>query len=230
MDFANHDEREALKIKAINEGFAVINWPPTPILEFGIIHGYGDNDKVFFTKDVTGQETDPLLFDNIGISDVPILYYQTIGKQNNIDEAEVIQSSLKFGISQWRKEVHNNTENYFSGKRAYETIIEALESNKFDPSGFSYNMAVYNDSKSCLAKYMKYVNGCDKFKGKLDTAVENYSKVSEIFSDIFNEIPFPYNVKELSDETRKTILSKLKDSQGLEDSAINEIEKVLLEL
>lgn len=234
MDFADHEDREAVKVKAIDdikksidEGFSVINWAPTPILEFGIIHGYDTDDKVFFTKDVTGQETDPLLFDNIGISDVPILYYQTFGEKNDMDEYSIIKNSLSFGINQWKKEVHNNTENYFSGKRAYKVLIEALENNKFDPSGLSYNMAVYNDSKSCLAKYIKYINENTKFKGKLNKAAENYRKVSEIFNDIYNEIPFPYNGKELSDKTKQMILLKLKQSLELENTSMIEIEKVV---
>lgn len=234
MDFARYEGKESAKNKAVSDikesldkGKAVIVWAPTPILEFGIIHGYDDSDKVFFTTDVTGQDTDPLLFDNIGISDVPILYYQIINSKKDIDELSIVKNSLSFGIKQWRKEVHNDTDNYFSGKKAYIKLIEALENNKFDPSGLSYNMAVYSDSKQSLAKYIKYINEESDFKEKLNIASENYSKVSDIFNEMHIEIPFPYNGVELSDETRKSFAEKLKECQNLEEAAISEIEKAV---
>ncbi len=233
MDYTESKERETEKNTAIRDikqsidkGFAVIAWAPTPLLEFGIIHGYDDSDQVFFVKEVTGEEKDPMLYDNIGISDVPILYYQIIEEKIEIDENKIIQDSLKFGINQWRKEKHID-DYYSSGKKGYDYLIDALEMDKLNLTGLAYNIAVYNDSKQCLAKYINYINGIKTFSGKLDLAVKSYHAVSGIFKKTQGKIPFPYKGEGLTTQTKESLIEDMKKCRTLEETAITEIEKLL---
>lgn len=212
--------------ESIDNGFGVVIWAPSSILEFGIIYGYDDEDGVFLVKDVTGDEIDPMLYSNLGRSNVPILFYQIVHSKTKLKETETIIDSLKFAVYEWNKKDHNSEE-YSSGRKGYGNLFAALENRDFNSTGLSYILAVYSDSKKACKLYLEYINHNKKINGKLNKAANNYSKVSQIFSDLHKEMPFPYN-NEIDDLLQ--IIDKLKLCMKLEDEAIANIDQFLGEI
>ncbi len=189
--FADAQKQAVLKIKeSIGRGIPALVWTPTPILEFGIINGYDDADGVFFVEQCTGQPADPLLYDNLGKSEVPILFYQIFIKKVPVDESQTIRQSLMFGLSEWRKESHISPDNYASGMKGYKNFIGALEKGVFNEFGLAYLAAVYTDSKSALARYLNWVAARPDAAKPLAKAAKLYSKISEAWTEMTKLAPF----------------------------------------
>lgn len=217
----------AKRIKeSIDSGKGVIVWTPTPVLEFGIVKGYDDEDGVFFVEGCCEGEPDPLLYKNIGISEVPILFYQIVNSKIDIPQEKMIRVSLEFGINEWKKNYHINPR-YSSGKRAYQTLIKALEKGEYNPFGLGYNLAVYSDSKKNLAEYIDFVNNTGEFTDKIDKAANNYKKIAKKFEEMAKTIPFMHGGAPINPDCIPHIIDLMKESMSLEEDAIKNIEKVL---
>jgi hypothetical protein len=197
MDDRGHEtlrdaqERAVEKIKeSIGRGIPVLVWAPTPILEFGIIKGYDDADGVFFVEQCSGQPADPLLYENLGKSEVPILFYQIFLKKVAVDEWQMIRQSLKFGLSEWEKENHVSPDFYASGKKGYTNFIGALEKGVFNEFGLGYLAAVYADSKNCLTQYLDWVATRPDAAKSIINAATLYHKIFETWAEMAKLAPF----------------------------------------
>ena len=138
--FAEQQKIAVERIKgSIDAGRPVVAWAPTAILEFGILYGYDDEDGVFFVKDCSGATGDPLLYENLGISEIPMLFYQTFSGKIEVDQEKVFRDSLQYGVSEWLKEFHVNPY-YASGRKAYENFIRALEEAALMNFGLAYTL------------------------------------------------------------------------------------------
>jgi len=222
-------KRDAIEIikKSLDDGKAVVVWAPT-ILEFGIIKRYDDEEKVFFIADCTNADADPMLFDNLGVSDAPWLYIQTFHEKIEVDMEKMIRNSLNFGVSQWNKEFH--MPGYASGEKAYEYTVKALESNNFNRFGFSYCLSLYSDSKSQIAEYMKFVSEISREITGLKKCCELFSEVAQKYTEMTELIPFmmPGNPNIIFNEKNvPKVVSLLKECCELETKAMKEIEKAL---
>jgi hypothetical protein len=172
--------------ESIDRGICVVVWAPTWILEFGIIYGYDDEDEVFYVLDCGGCEADPILYQNLGKSEVPILAYQIFKSRVNVDDERIYRDSLSFAIGEWEKEFHISP-SYASGKKGYTYLIKALENGSFDTFGLAYIIAVYYDSKTCIMRYLDFLSQNSGLKG-LDKAVSLYSQISgkyKVMSELF---------------------------------------------
>lgn len=231
MGLAEREDREALQKKAVEDikasldrGFAVVAWAPSDILEFGIIKGYDDEDGVFYTADVTGGNPDPLLYENPGLSQVPILFYQIIRGKKEVSVKERALSSLGFALSEWNKETHVS-EGYFSGKKAWQTLLKALKEREYDSNGLSYNLAVYCDSKNCIKEYFSYLK--ELFSGEFESTEGFYSEISRLFSEAQKIVPFPFS-STLSEDEEKRLLDLLEEAFSLEERAMGEISRFMV--
>lgn len=184
-------QRDAVKrIKeSIDRGVGVVVWAPTSILEFGFIKGYDDEDGVFFVGDCTGQEVDPLLYANLGRSDVPMLFYQIFGERVEIDPERSYRESLKFAVSEWEKEFHVNS-SYASGRKGYKLLLASLEKGDFDTFGLPYILAVYADSKKNAAQYLSFLAGNYSGFKELDKASELYNRIAGKYDELTRLFPF----------------------------------------
>jgi len=197
MDDGGHNtlrdaqERAVEKIKeSIGRGVPVLVWAPTSILEFGLIKGYDDADGVFFVEQCTGQPADPLLYENLGKSEVPILFYQIFLKKVPVDESQTIRQSLKFGLSEWKKENHVSADFYASGRKGYANFIGALEKGVFNEFGLGYLAAVYADSKNALTRYLDWVAARPDAARSMTNAARLYHKIYEAWAEIAKLAPF----------------------------------------
>jgi hypothetical protein len=175
--------------ESIDRGVGVVSWAPSGLLEFGVINGYDDDDGVFFLKDMSHKDADPLLYDNIGRSEVSVLYYQLFKGKTDVERSKIIRQSLAFGVSQWEKENSYNP-NYASGRKGYENLINYLSREKIAGFGLSYIIVSYADSKKCLSDYLKYIaETLLELKG-LDKAAKLYRNIADKYSVLCSLYPF----------------------------------------
>ncbi len=187
----NLRHRDAVKrIKAsIDREVGVVVWAPTRILEFGFVKGYDDEDGIFIVGDCTGQTVDPLLYENLGKSDVPMLFYQIFKEKVEKDPGKIYKESLEFAVSEWEKEFHVNS-HFASGKKGYISLLASLEKGNFDVFGLPYILAVYSDSKKNAAQYLAFLAGAQPEYKVLGKAAELYNQIAGKYEELTRIFPF----------------------------------------
>jgi hypothetical protein len=184
-------QRDAVeKAKAsIEAGIPVLAWAPTPILEFGIIDGYDDKDGVFFVKECTGRDVDPLLYANLGKSEAPMLFCQLFRERIPVDPVNTAREALKFAVKEWGKE-HHVAPDYASGRKGYANLLGALKSPGRNDFGLGYLLAVYADAKGCITRYLEYAKALSPSLAPLAQAVEPYRLAAENWEKMAALHPF----------------------------------------
>ena len=174
--------------ESINDGRPVLIWAPTDVLEFGIIIGYDDSDQVFIVMDCISEDPDPVLYTNIGISEVPILYNQYFVSSTFIPKEERIKHSFQYGIQCWNKV--NSDRGYGIGKGAYENLISALTNNNYDLFGLSYIIAVYQDVKNHLTSYISSSASYNSSFDYLNSVIPHLTHTARLFKSMTEIVPF----------------------------------------
>jgi hypothetical protein len=175
--------------ESICQGRPVLVWAPTRLLEFGLITGFDDADGVFYVQDCTGQPCDPMLYSNLGLSEVPMMFYQIFKGKVDVNPEKVFLDSLKYGVSEWEKTFHISPE-YASGRMAYEFLIQAMESRNFNDFGLAYNLSVYADSHDCITKYLRYVDQTSQQLKGLDKAAALFEEITGKLKALTALFPF----------------------------------------
>ena len=212
---------------SIDRGKGVVIWAPTPILEFGIITGYDDDDQVFFVEDCscTG-DADPLLYKNIGKADAPILFYQIFYEREDVDYKKVYLQSLDFAVKEWEKEFHMNP-HYKSGRKAYHNLINALEKGDYNSFGLSYIVFSYSKAKECIARYLDFLKDQGGIFSGLERAVQLYKEIDEKYNKMEELIPFTGPGTEIDQGLVPDVKSLCKEVFELEEKAVDFIKEIL---
>jgi hypothetical protein len=234
MNTAQSIQADAVKRmkQSIDRGVPVVYWAPTDILEFGILYGYDDRDQVFFCRACANDDPDPVLYANIGCSEVPILFYQIFRSKVSVDPEKVYRNSLAFGLSEWQKGFHVNP-HYASGIKAYDNLIGTLRRGDYQEFGLSYLISVYNDSKHVLHAYMEYIAEHTRKLSGVSEIAALYAEISELFSACERLIPFKgsavkENHKGILDRTViPEILEKIIKAKHLETEAMKLIDQAI---
>lgn len=205
--------------ESIDNGIGVVVWAPTPMLEFGIINGYDDEDEVFFVLDCVNKNPDPLLYTNLGKSEVPVLFIQRFFDRVDVEAEKIFRDSLQFGLYQWER--GSNIPLYASGREGYHNLINALEKKDFIPLGLVYLLTVYADSKRNIDTYLKYIISKSRYFKGLDEASEIYRRVKDRYNQITELAPFRGPGQgDLSEKNIKPVLKLIKESLDLEERAM----------
>ncbi|MGV3465356.1 MAG: hypothetical protein ACO1OT_08700 [Heyndrickxia sp.] len=168
-------------IESIDRGIAVLYWIP----EFGVIQGYDLEEKVLFyqkaggfyeSKQMYGTNQEVLLFDNVCKNFSSIWFYQVFGEKVDKDRKEIYIDSLKSAVHDWITEY--KSEHAASGRKAYETIIHAMEEQDYDKRGADYILRTYRQSKLEIYQYLNVV--AEEFSF-LEPVVSMYKDIHEIF-------------------------------------------------
>lgn len=222
--FSKYQEIYINKIKrSIDNNIPILIWAPTNLLEFGIIYGYDDEDKIFLVKDVINNDPDPLLYNNLGLSDVPILYFNIILGKIDIHIDKIIKNSLNSAIYYWNKNHYNSI--YGFGKNAYDNYLNSLKNDNYESFGFSYCMSVYNENKKHIVNYLSYIqNNYNKYD--LMGILDNYKIVSDNFQKINSLFPFTNNKEASKIPDKEKIIHLLEDSKNYEEKAIEKIKNL----
>lgn len=212
--------------ESIDNGIGVVVWAPTPVLEFGIINGYDDADEVFFILDCMKKNSDPLLYSNLGKSEVPILFIQRFYEKVTVDPEKVFRDSLQFGLLQWER--GSGIPMYASGRGGYKNLINALEKKDFNSFGLLYILAVYADSKRNIDIYLKYIINESSYLKGLDEASDIYTVVKDKYNELTELAPFRGPGQgDLDEKNIKPVLKLLRECLGLEEKAMGIIKTSL---
>lgn len=210
--------------ESIDRGIGVVIWAPTPVLEFGIIYGYDDEDQVFFVKDCLGSdEVDPLLYENLGKAEVPILSYQIFYGKKDVDYNNIYMQSLDYAVKEWEKE---NTY-YSSGRKGYDNLINALVKNDYNPFGLSYIVFSYSKAKECIANYLDFLKTQGSNYAELETAALLYQEIAKKYSNMERLIPFNGPGTTINKEVIPELKDIIEDALKLEEKAMTCIKDFL---
>ena len=205
--------------ESIDNGIGVVVWAPTPILEFGIINGYDDADEVFFVQDCMNKNPDPMLFANLGKSEVPVLFIQRFFNRITVDPEKIYRDSLQFGVYQWER--GSNIPMYASGRAGYHNLVNALEKKDFITFGLLYLLAVYADSKRNIDSYLKHVASESRHLKGLEEASDIYGEVKDKYNELKELAPFRGPGQgDLNEKNIKPLLKLIKECLDLEERAM----------
>jgi hypothetical protein len=210
--------------ESIDRGIPAIVWAPTPVLEFGVVHGYDDADAVFDVKAFgpPGSEPDPLLYDNLGRGNVPILFYQLVHSREPVALAVSRRRALELAVHLWKPA----TSHPGRGEAAYGVLIDALERQDFIPFGLAYNLWVYTEAKRHAQRYLERLVE-QKALGGLEPAREAYALIASAFARASERIPFRGPASKVETAVLPEVISLLSRSAEHEARARKTIEQAL---
>jgi len=217
--------RAVERIKAsIDRGIPALVWAPTPVLEFGVLHGYDDADAAFDVKAYgpPGMEPDPLLYENLGRSEVPILFYQLVYVREPVDLARSRRRALELSVQLWKPAASHPGR----GESAYAVWLDALRREDFIPFGVAYNTIVYADAKRHAQKYLERLVEQKAFVG-LEPARDAYATVASRLARVAELIPFRGPASKVEKTALPEAISLLAQSAEQEARARAAIEQAL---
>ena len=217
--------RAGERIRAsIDRGVGVIVWAPTDVLEFGVVRGYDDADGAYLVTAYgpPSVDRDPLLYENLGRSEVPILFYQIIHQKVPVDSEQAYRQSLELGVQMWKPQPSHPGR----GESAYGVMIDALERDDFIPFGVAYNLVVYGDAKQKAALYLEHLAELEIVRN-LSPAHEGYSALAKRWKDASNLAPFMGPASRVDPARVPELVRVLKECHQLECDARRAIESAL---
>ncbi len=207
--------------ESIDRGRGVVLWAPTPLLEFGIVTGYDDEERLFSVVDCVNAHPDPLLYDNLGRSEVPMLYLQRFHAKRNTDREKLYRDALTYGVLSWRN-VHHDPR-YGRGPQAYDNILRSLKAGDYDHFGAGYCLAVYADAKKSAAALLSQANDAGILRG-LDGVAERFTAIADLFRTASDLVPFRGPQGTVVDSAQVPALIKyLKECKRLESESMDEL-------
>ena len=213
------------RIKAsIDAGRPTIAWAPTPVLEFGVLHGYDDDARAF---EVTaygppGGAPPTLRYDELGRGEVPILFYQLVLSAGPVDVAQSRRRALELAVKLWRPD----DEHPGRGKLGYTVLLDALERRDFVPFGLAYNMTVYADAKRHAFAYLQRLAQSNALPG-LEPARDHYARVAKRFTLMTRLIPFAGPGSKVEPSALAEVVPLVRECARLEDEARGVIQRAL---
>lgn len=176
FEIYQQDAVEGVK-KSIEAGIGVVYWLP----EFGVIHGYDEEDRVFYVQDGWSGETHVVLYDNFGINMTPFWYYQAFGKGVAIPLKAAVLESLRLALQDWEIPYKTRPDTSIaSGRLAYQYVIQALEQGDFDRPGATYIIDSYVYSRREIRDYLSEVK---QLLPGLDRVHSLYAELISIFTE-----------------------------------------------
>lgn len=200
---------------SLDRGIGVIYWIP----EFGVIHGYDDEDRVFYVQDGWSKESQVVLYDNFGLNFTSFWYCQVFGEKVNAPIEDMILESLRLAIDDWDipyKTLPNK--DIASGKLAYTFLIRGLEKGEFDEGGAVYILDSYVYSRTEIRDYLRDIRGAWT---ELEKAFHLYEQLVHIVSDIKDCIKETAGVRRVDPERIQKLVTILTAAESLEEQAIS---------
>ncbi|MGG3741941.1 hypothetical protein [Paenibacillus chibensis] len=151
--FAYYQQDAVQWIKAsLDRGLGVIYWIP----EFGVIHGYDDEDRIFYVQDGNSKENRMVLYDNLGLNFTPFWYAQIFGDKVEIPASDRLLESLRMAIDDWNAPYPVPPDcSIASGRNAYSYLTRALRQQDFDASGAVYILESYQQSRQEMMYFLQ---------------------------------------------------------------------------
>ena len=209
---------------SIDRGVPALIWAPTRVLEFGVVNGYDDEDQVFdvLAYGPPGAKADPLLYDNLGRGEVPILFYQLLYSRREVDPVESQRRALELAVQLWKP-----TDNHPGrGKAGYPVLLEALRREDFVPFGLAYTMAVYSDAKRHAHDYLERLVRSQALPD-LEPARDAYAQAADALPRVSELLPFHGPASKVDSRVLPEVISLVARGAEQEDTARRAIAQAL---
>ncbi|MBN2353481.1 MAG: hypothetical protein JXD23_12990 [Spirochaetales bacterium] len=211
--------------ESIDEGRGVVVWAPTPVLEFGIVTGYDDEERILSVVDCSGGDPDPLLYDNLGRSEVPFLYLQRFRSRTGTDREKMYRDALAGGVLLWRSDPPDRR--YGNGTRAYDNLLRTLKAGDYNPFGLSYCLQVFADAKRLLSVFLGKAAAEEALPGFTDAA-GRFERIAALWRAAADAAPFRGPKNTTIDPERAPLIAKnMKECKKLESEGMAEIAAAL---
>ncbi|MDF2649216.1 MAG: hypothetical protein K0Q73_5021 [Paenibacillus sp.] len=214
-----HYQREAVDwVKSsLDRGIAAIYWIP----EFGVIHGYDDEDQVFFVQDGYSAHSRVVMYDNFGLNITPFWCCQLFGEKVDVPRQSMILEALRLAIQDWDtpyKTLPNK--DIASGKLAYTFLIQGLKSGDYDETGAVYILDSYNYSRTEILNFLQ--DSCGAWP-ELNEAYYLYKQLVGTISGIKDCIAITEadSVRRVEPHRIRELVDLLMAAETLEDEAIH---------
>jgi hypothetical protein len=200
----------------LDRGFGAIYWLP----EFGVIHGYDDEDQVFYVQNGRSKDSLIVLYDNFGLNSTPFWYCRVFGERVLVPLADQVLESLRMAIDDWdtpHKTLPNT--DIGSGRLAYTYLIRGLEQGGYNERGAVYILDSYLSSRTEIANYLDEVR--DVLSG-LDEATHLYQELVRDTAAAASCIRMAKgtNEKRVDRERIGELCAMLTHAQALEEQAV----------
>jgi hypothetical protein len=201
--------------QSIELGMGGVYWIP----EFGVIHGYDDDDQVFYVQDGWSEESRIVLYDNFGINMTPFWYCQIFGDKVYISMQEAVLESLRLALYDWETMYKTLPDRSIaSGRHAYIFLIRAFEQGGFDSSGAVYILDSYLSARTEIKDYMQEVK---TYLPGLDEICSIYAELVNIVTEELAASMSLFDGKRQLLEYRiSSICATFKKAQELEERAM----------
>lgn len=125
--------------------------------EFGVIYGYDDEDKVFYTKGIGSQNTNaslPILYNNLGktFEYAPVLYCEIPQSLHDVNPEQAFVNFLNLYVQEMNR-ISDNEERVY-GFAAYDMLMKAIQEGNFNEFGLRYCVGVYYERKDAILQYL----------------------------------------------------------------------------
>ncbi len=161
LTFPLHQKKAIERIKeSIDKGNPVIVWA-AGIVDFQVIHGYDDEDEIFFYKDRYNEDDQVLLYKNFGKANASYWMCQIIDEKIQKDIRDIYMDSLIFALDRWELSYYNErttNREIASGRKAHHYLIEALKNNEFDERGAYKILHYLINSRREAYHYLSHVS------------------------------------------------------------------------
>lgn len=212
-------QREAVKtvISSLDRGVAVIYWIP----EFGVIHGYDDEDRIFYVQNGYSAQSSVVLYDNFGLNFTPFWYIQLLGEQVKVTRETMVLGALRLAIHDWDtpyKTLPNK--DIASGRMAYSFLIRGLEKGDYDLKGAVYILDSFSYSRTEIMLFLQDSQGTWP---ELDEAINLYRRLVDTISGMNDCIAKigAEDVRQVVPKRIPELIDMIKEADLLEDKAIN---------
>lgn len=182
---------------SINRQVPVVGWDLF-VGEFGIIHGYDDEKKVFLAKDVSKEGELP--YEQLGRNEGTELFILRMEDSNPIDFRNSLHQALQSAVDHARQARPELESRHFRhGLNAYDAWMEVFHRKEVDPFGNSYCTSIVRCAREYAVRFL--LDQSSRWEGntQVDEAVRQhmidaahqYAKVADALSQLQHLYPFP---------------------------------------
>ncbi|QKS46579.1 hypothetical protein HUB94_15830 [Paenibacillus cellulosilyticus] len=168
------------------------------IPEFGLIHGYDDEQHLFHAKDVSKEGT--LSYSDF-VEKRDMLWVTTISESLPHSKYETLRMALDMIVehARGREWQHVFEGKYVIGLAGYDAWINCMQLRKADPFGNAYNTAVISDAREFAAQFLRELvvrwngeNVVERTVRRLAAeAAAHYAKTAAAWVEMRELFPFP---------------------------------------
>lgn len=216
--------------QSIERGTPVIVWNLSRS-EFGIIYGYNDQSCQFTYRNAVEHSLE-VSYEKLGRTmDNPELFVGSIENLGigNQPQHLLIVHALKTIVDHARG-IEPSIQGYIKGIAAYETWIEAFETNQVHPVGHAYHVTLLTEAREHAVTFLEkwedhpIIQGDSEIASLWREVIHHYQTVHRSFVQMYPS--YPYGMPGVQIDISEQSIRLLKQAKEAEVKGINLLEKI----